>query len=146
FHSQRLRSLRQLPSLAKVATLALGNSVLDTKLDSLVPLAPNVVNLYLDDCDWLEDLGPLTELQLQDLRIKGSAAVKDLRPLRQQAQLSFLDVAQTQVSDLSPLTSLPELRTLRLTGCGSISDLRPLAAVPQLRELRIERIAPGTDL
>ncbi|MER5980071.1 NACHT domain-containing protein [Streptomyces sp. NPDC001857] len=146
FNSQRLRSLRQLPSLAKVAALALGNSVLDTKLDSLVALAPNVENLYLDNCDWLDDLGPLAELQLKDLRINGSSAVNDLRSLRRQDKLSFLDVAQTQVSDLAPLEELPELRTLRLTDCGAISDLRPLVALPQLRELRIERIAPGTDL
>ncbi|MFF0595739.1 NACHT domain-containing protein [Streptomyces antibioticus] len=147
FHSQKLRSLRQLPPLEKVLTLALSASALNTKLESLVAAAPRTSNLYLDYCDWLdEDLGPLVDLQLGDLRVRGSSTVNSLGALSQQAKLSFLDVSRTQVSDLSPLEELPELRTLRLSGCSAVSDLRPLAALPELRELRIEGVAAGIDL
>jgi Leucine-rich repeat (LRR) protein len=72
--------------------------------------------------------------------------VNDLSPLSEQANLSFLDVSRTKISDLAPLQGLFKLNILRLTSCEAISDLRPVAALPNLHELRIEKIAVGTDL
>ena len=102
--SRRLRALRQLPPLKAVGSLSLAGSALGRgELDPLVGAAPNLIYLYLEDCDWLDDLAPLARLKLQDLRIRGSSAVSDLRPLSGQANLRFLDVSLTRVSDLTPL-------------------------------------------
>ena len=144
--SGRLRSLRQLPPLGNVRSLSLADSGLGRELDALACAAPNVINLYLESCDWLDDLAPLARLELQDLRIRGSSAVSDLRPLSGQADLSFLDVSLTRVGDLTPLEGLTKLKILRLTGCDAVADLRPMAALPNLEELRIEGIGAGTDL
>jgi hypothetical protein len=147
FSSSRLRSLRQLPPLKAVGSLSLAGSGLGRgELDALVSAAPNVINLYLDDCHWLDDLDPLAGLELCDLRINGSSAVSDLRPLSGQVNLSFLDVSHTCIGDLTPLERLTKLRVLRLNGCDAVADLRPVAALPNLQELRIEGIADGTDL
>jgi hypothetical protein len=147
YDSGRLRSLRQLPPLEAVRSLSLTGSGLDHgELDALVAAAPNVSNLYLENCNWLGGLGPLAGLKLVDLRISRSSAVSDLRPLSGQTSLSFLDVSGTRVSDLTPLEKLTKLRILRLTGCDAVTDLRPLAALPNLKELRIEGIADGADL
>ena len=145
--SSRVRTLRQLPPLEAVGSLSLAGSGLGRgELDPLVGAAPNLTYLYLENCDWLDDLAPLARLELKDLRIRGSSAVSDLRPLRRQANLSFLDVSLTRVGDLTPLEGLTNLKILRLTGCDAVADLRPLAAVPNLGELRIQGIAAGTDL
>lgn len=147
FTSRRLRTLRQLPPLGDVRTLTLDGSRLGrSALKELVEAAPNTINLYLGDCDWLTNLDPLATLKLGDLRIHGSSAVSDLRPLSRQANLSFLDVSRTKVSDLAPLEGLAQLKTLRLAGCDAVSDLRPVAALPNLRELGIEMIAANVDL
>ena len=147
FSSSRLRSLRQLPPLKAVRSLGLDGSGLGRgELDPLVGASPNVTNLYLDNCDWLDDLAPLARLELQDLRIRGSSAVSDLCPLSGRADLSFLDVSLTRVGDLTPLEGLTKLRILRLSGCHAVADLRPVAALPNLQELRIGGIAAGTDL
>jgi hypothetical protein len=145
--SRHLCSLGQLPPLGTVGSLALGGSRLGRGgLDLLVVAAPNVIYLYLDNCDWLDDLAPLTGLKLEDLRIYKSSSVSDLRPLSGQADLWLLDVSQTQVRDLTPLGGLTKLEILRLRGCNAVSDLRPLAGLPRLKELLIQGIAPGTDL
>jgi hypothetical protein len=147
FGSGRLRSLQQLPSLEAVGSLSLAGSRLGRgELDPLVSAAPNAINLYLENCDWLDDLAPLASLELQDLRIRGSSVVSDLRPLSGQTDLWLLDVSLTSVSDLTPLKRLTKLEILRLTGCDAVADLRPVAALPNLEELRIENIAAGTDL
>jgi hypothetical protein len=145
--SRHLRDLRQLPSLKGVRTLSLSGSRLGRGgLDRLVGAAPNVTDLYLYNCDWLDDLSPLTGLQLQELRIDGSSAVRDLLSLTGQTDLSFLEVSWTRVRDLAPLEGLTHLRFLRLSGCPAVSDLRPLAGLPRLEDLCIDGIAPGTDL
>jgi hypothetical protein len=147
YGSSRLRSLRQLPSLKAVMSLALTGSKLGRGgLGPLVDAAPKLVNLYLDNCGWLDNLAPLARLKLQDLRFPGSSAVSDLSPLSRQNNLRHLNASQTCVGDLAPLEGLTQLQILRLTGCGAVADLSPVAALPNLHELRIQGIAAGTDL
>ncbi|MEL6346600.1 MAG: hypothetical protein AAFV53_26040 [Myxococcota bacterium] len=49
--------------------------------------------------------------------------------------LEALDLSWTDVRDLSPLTALPQLRSLRLDGCDRLDSLSPLTALPALTEL-----------
>ncbi|GLZ15886.1 ATP-binding protein [Actinomadura sp. NBRC 104425] len=142
---RRLRPLRQLPPLGTVNDLSLARSDLGHEFDALIHAAPNVTILYLDDCDWLNDLRPLTGLQLQHLCIDGST-VSDLRPLAGQTYLQSLSASHTRVGDLTPLQGLTELRRLWLSRCDAVADLRPLAELPKLKELHIKGIAAGTDL
>jgi hypothetical protein len=134
------------PKQDQLRLSGIGSGLGRGELSALVCAAPKVSNLYLGDCDWLDDLGPLAGLKLEDLRIYGSSAVNDLGPLSGQANLSFLDVSQTGVGDLTPLETISKLEHLRLKGCDAVTDLRPLAALPKLKELLIEGIAAGTDL
>jgi hypothetical protein len=52
----------------------------------------------------------------------------------------------SEVTDLSPLTSLPHLWRLSLIGCSSINDLSALASLSQLRELSLRNCSEINDL
>jgi hypothetical protein len=60
--------------------------------------------------------------------------------------LTVLDLEDTNIEDLAPITELPELDTLWLRHCENVTDLAPLGTLPNLRHLFIAGIAPGTDL
>jgi hypothetical protein len=146
FGSNRFCTLRQLPPLGTVRSLVLSDSELRPELDALVDAASQLIHLYLENCEWLDDLGPLARLKLHALGVSESSTVSDLRPLSRQTSLQHLDVSYTRVADLNPLKGLTELTELWLFGCDAVTDLRPLASLPRLKELHIEKIAPGTDI
>jgi hypothetical protein len=81
--SGQLRSLDQLPPLGKVTDLSLRGSRLGRgALSALVSASPKVRRLHLDDCDWVDDLAPVTALpQLEELSITDIAPGTDLSPL-----------------------------------------------------------------
>lgn len=146
FNSSQLRNLNQLPPLTKVQSLSLAGSKLNQGVADLVEAAPMTGNLYLENCEWVDNLDPLSGLDLHDLRIRGDAGVSDLGGLSSQANLSFLDISGTSVSDLAPLATCTKLETLRLENCNAVSDLHPIAELPYLKELRINGIASEIDL
>ena len=96
-------------------------------LGGLVRLAPNLDWLRVNDCPWVNDLtavGGLTKLTFLDLR---QTAVADLTPLRELYQLEDLTLADCpDITDLAPLARLSTLRHLDLRGIESRIDLAPL--------------------
>lgn len=66
------------------------------------------------DQNFMDEIGELSNLERLDLRF----------PMR--------------APDLSPLTKLKKLRTLRLDGCSKVVDFSPIAMLPALSNLQIE--------
>ncbi len=71
-----------------------------------------------------------------DLDFSGQTEFSDLSPLVGFTRLENLDLSETSVTDLSPLSSCSNLKVLRLNGC-QVVDLTPLAGLTQLEELQI---------
>lgn len=99
-----------------------------------------------------EDIARLTALQtlrLSDTRIDEAAPLMQLRALKAleltgQSDISFaygmptlseLTLRQSDVSDLTPLKSLPDLETLHLMDCDGLSSLAPLTEMRSLKNL-----------
>ena len=64
-------------------------------------------------------------MRLKSLSLAGSRTVRNLQPLQELPELQRLNLARTNVSDLSPLAGLP-LVELNLEDCNKITDFRPL--------------------
>jgi len=73
----------------------------------------------------------LTHLNILDL---SETQVTDLAPLSGLSQLIRLDVNNTQVTDLAPLSGLSQLDTLSLINT-QVTDLAPLSSLSVLKEL-----------
>jgi internalin A len=183
----RIASLQNWDVQPKLATLDLGGTPVTT-LDLLFHFAPNLRTLYVDGSalatleagDFphgltflaisrtaIGDLRPIAALPLVTLSAR-QTAVADLTPLRRNLELGFVDVAQSSVTSLAPLsgtfvrqiyaennalTSLADvlylgnLRHLRLDG-NAIADMTPLTALthPAWLEVRgnpLDGNAPG---
>ena len=92
----------------------------------------------------LDDLSPLADFaQLRELHVAGTS-VSDLAPLAGLTNLTLLDVSQTSVSDLAPLAGLTNLTTLSVSRTA-VSDLVPLAGLTNLERLEIAH-TPVRDL
>jgi hypothetical protein len=74
-------------------------------LDSLRGLPPNLVNLVVAGTP-VADLGPLAGTRIASLSISGTR-VRDLTPLRSLPQLRTLTISDLDLTDLSPLSGLP---------------------------------------
>jgi len=72
-------------------------------------------------------------------------AVKDLTDLKHFTGLKMLIIADTEVKDLSPLSSLNNLQAVFFIGCNITADLASLSNLPSLRALDIRR-SPVSDL
>jgi len=98
--------------------------------------------LNLTDCRQVSDLKPLRGLPLRTLWLNNTQ-VRDLSPLTSLTNLGWLYLVNTPVSDLSPLRGL-KLGSLDLTGCRDVTDLSPLAGMPLTTlRLRSTRAASG---
>ncbi|MBO0804274.1 MAG: NACHT domain-containing protein [Nocardiopsaceae bacterium] len=86
----QLCGLDQLPPLGEVISLSLGGSRLGRgALAALVSAAPKVCTLVLDDCDWVDDLAPLTALpDLGVLSICRTTPGTGLLPLAQHEHIT----------------------------------------------------------
>lgn len=74
---------------------------------------------------------------LQFLQL-ANTQVSDLRPLSAQTQLMFLDLKSTKVVDLAPLARLTKLNHLELSNTA-VAELAPLAGVAGLRKLYLNQ-------
>jgi len=145
-HCPALTELRDLPPLDGLAGLSLQKSVLTSGLPDLVERAANLQSLVLNHSAWVTDIRPLAALPLKYLALWGCRGITDFSPLAGLTGLDFLDLEDTNIQDLSPLTALGELETLWLRRCENVDDLAPLASLGNLRWLYIAGVAPGTDL
>ncbi len=101
-----------------------------------LPIGDNVDILKIPK----SELAKLTELDLETQRV--AVAVTDLTGLEHATQLTLLNLngywREHNVSDLTPLAQLTQLRTLDLFS-NNISDLTPLAQLIQLTDLNLAR-------
>ncbi|GMW03761.1 MAG: hypothetical protein AMXMBFR84_48950 [Candidatus Hydrogenedentota bacterium] len=74
-------------------------------------------------------------LRLRSLDAKG-LSIRNLSGLEFATGLSFLDLSNNPVSDITPLTNLNNLKTLNLDQT-SVFDLAPLAGLTQLNSLSV---------
>jgi Leucine-rich repeat (LRR) protein len=93
------------------------------------------------------ELSTLTSITTLDLN---NTKVTDLSPLTQLTALTRLDLSGTQVTDLSPLTQRTALTTLDLSGT-QVTDLAPLTELTALTKLdlmltQVTDLAPLTHL
>jgi hypothetical protein len=72
--------------------------------------------------------------------------VMSLEPLAHLTALTNLDLDNTSVADLAPLSHLRRLQWLYLGNTEHVLDLTPLATLPELKDLWITDPAPGIDL
>jgi hypothetical protein len=141
-----LTSLAELPPLGSLDTFGVGFSYLAEGLGKIREAIPGLRRLFVDGCDWVQDLLPLAGLPLTALHLSYCRHISDFNAIATLTDLKVLHVSWTAIGDLAPLASLTELRTLGLRGCKGLADLRPLASLPRLRSLHLEDAAPGLDL
>jgi serine/threonine protein kinase len=119
----------------------------ETKVLDLAPLADApLAALNLSRCGGESepiDLTPLRNLKLIELEIR-ETNVEDLAPLSAMLTLERLDVTGTKVADLAPIANL-RLKSLNFRGCP-VYDLTPIKNMPleeiSLRDTRVTSLAP----
>ncbi|MBT2210033.1 NACHT domain-containing NTPase [Actinomadura sp. NEAU-AAG7] len=146
FGSQHLTDITMLPTLERLTALALSGSRLRCDLADVVPQAPDLEHLILEDCEWVRDLSPLAPLPLAHLRLALVEPVSNIDTLATLSALRTLHLSGNAVRDLSLLTGLRHLRTLYLRECPNVTDIARLSELPRLERLHIEKIGPGVDL
>ena len=73
----------------------------------------------------------------RELRLQGMGLTdEDIEPLQYMVNLTYLDLRENKITDLSALEPLTELRSLNLRQ-NEISDLSPLAGMTQMEELQL---------
>ena len=137
-----LASLRQMENLTSL-NLA-GNS----GISDLSPLADLTKLQFLElPCpSGISDLTPLSGLtELTAFRMMGNGGnsapvnkVKDFRPLSNLTGLTDLELAVTELEDLSFVSGLSSLKVLQLKGSVTAEDLTALSELTNLTELRFQ--------
>jgi hypothetical protein len=123
-----------------------GRLVLDDP--TLLPGIPSLNQLKELHCSFdskLADLVSLDEVDtLVSLYVQGEAI--NLTPLSRHRLLRSLSLESCHARDLSPLSDLTALQSLRLSGCSSVADVSPLRKLQQLRNLFLNPLESVEDL
>lgn len=127
------------PALAVPAKAQRFNTFADWCLhqNNLTPEAQRTVNLLLQvadtrDCDRAnQELSSLTEIFLNGVQLS------DISPLASLKNVKTLFLSNNPITDISPLASLNNLTTLALSA-NQIADIRPLASLTQLNHLFLD--------
>jgi internalin A len=141
-----LDTLDKLPLLDNLRGLRLDHSSLAAGPRDLIDRVPQLEVLHLSLSPWMDDLAPLTSLNLRSLGLLACESIVDFTPLAEMTHLDYLDLEGSGIGSLTPLGQLVNLETLRLGGCADVTDLTPLASLRRLRDLNIEGVSPGIDL
>ena len=80
--------------------------------------------------DYFADRG-ITQLSLVNENLKKASGIEAL------PELTYLDLSDNPLTDLSPLSALSELQTVKLLGLPADVDLSPLAALPRLKTVYV---------
>jgi NACHT domain len=144
--SPALTDLDVLPPLADLTFLSIVGSSLVHGLRRLADSAPKLTHFVVRQASWVDDLRPLIALRLEQLILWSCRGVTDFAPLAELSRLTYLDLEDTTIDDLTPLGGLTELLTLWLRDCAGVTALTPLGGLRKLRELYIRGVAPGIDL
>ena len=145
-NSHHLVDPEVLPPLRMLQTLGLQGSRLQCRLVDLVGETPDLQTLFLDECEWVNDLSPLTTLPLFQLDLMGCSQLEDIGPIGHLEDLEFLNLSRTPICAVGSLAKASALKSVLLEGCSNVSDVSPLASLPDLVELEIRGIAPNVDL
>ena len=119
---------------------------LHTSLDKLTALGElaQLRALHLRDMPGTSIAWISTVPHLAELTVSNCPNLKDLAALGSLTSLQTLDLSMTPVVDLSPLTSMRELRQLDLL-CTDVRSIAPLGALTKMEELNL-MMAPLENL
>ena len=92
---------------------------------------------FADWCSNKANLSPATRHTV-DVLLKEAGTQDCDRADKQLSTLTFLDLTNNQVADITPLSSLTNLTDLDLTN-NQIADITPLSSLTKLRTLYFER-------
>jgi internalin A len=93
-------------------------------------------SLDLSDSE-ISDLSPLVDSRIEILLLRRNE-ITDITPLQSLPELRWLDLSQNPLGDLSPLSSCQKIETLWLGDTGA-GDLAPLSALSALQHLGVRR-------
>ena len=116
------------------------------RISTRLPFMQIIFSVLLgEDVEWNEWIFEEINQQMQKMNIwtldLSETIISDISPLTDFTDLQSLDLAETQVSDLSPIKNLTKLRSLCLAGTP-VSDLSPLMNLSTLQSL----ILPDTKI
>ncbi len=134
-------------SLARLTQLEELN-LRDNSIVSLEPLAglKNLRYLNLHSDSQIISLVPIRHLlELETLIIKGVSIRGEEDVLAELVNLKRLNAASTGISDLEPISKLINLEELDLSGNDQISDFSPLETLPKLNKLITESAPTDPD-
>ncbi|WP_436759130.1 NACHT domain-containing protein [Streptosporangium sp. V21-05] len=118
----------RLPGLVK---LHLTHPALDG-LGGLVGNCPGVRRIGLQHASWLDDISPLASLALEEVALSECVNLSDLTPLSGLGELREVTIRGCDVRDLSPLGPLERLEQVNLAELPGVIDVAPLAGKPRL--------------
>lgn len=99
---------------------------------------PDLLGLDLGKCNDVTDYSPLMSLaQLEELSIS-SSQLKTIDFIKQMPNLMYLHVEDSQIQDLSALSSCPMLTNLLLEGNNKLDDYTPIGNLSNLAYLTLE--------
>lgn len=105
---------------------------------SVLKSFPDLLGLDLGKCNDLTDYSPLMSLtQLEELSIS-SSQLKTIDFIKQMPNLMYLHVEDSQIQDLSALSSCPMLTNLLLEDNNKLDDYSPIGDLSNLVYLTLE--------
>ena len=139
-----ISDISPLATLIELKSLSLSNN----NVSDLSPLAglTKLESLYIGDYDYS---GPYNSILYSDVAIGTSPPIpgrketyssynniSDVSPLAGLTELKYLDLSGNSISDVSPIEVLPKLEMLDLSG-NNISDISILSGLTGLKRLRL---------
>jgi len=109
----------------------------------------NLENLEFKNCSSLENFEALTKLtNLKTLEITGSGyrSFKDLSSLEDVTITNLSITKCSSLVDISALSGLPNLDSLRINDCSSLKDISVLSSLLNLRSLNLQGCSSIKDL
>lgn len=99
---------------------------------------PNLLGLYLEDCDELTDYSPLMTLtKLEELTIE-SSQLKSIDFIRQMPGLTHLGISDSKINSLEALEACPGLTDLELVDNYEVDDYSIVGSLELLNSLTLE--------
>jgi len=120
---------------SKVKVLELHNCLFDGNFHSLKDFV-NLEELYCQCCE-IESLSGIENLRkLKKLQVDQGNFITDIAPL-EGMNIIMLDIAFTNVTDLSSLKRIPSLEELWIEGLNEVKDYSVLLDLPNLKHIDI---------
>ncbi|MFC5181325.1 NACHT domain-containing protein [Actinomadura harenae] len=134
-----LERTEQLPPLTELSHLGLTGAASENVVRFAVAEAHHLITLDLSDSAWLEDLGFLTGLPLRTLTLDNCHRLRDFGHIGTFTSLVTLSMEGTSVAEFAWTHELSHLKNLWLRNCPDLGDLTPLASLPRLRTVYFNR-------